>query len=316
MVHSISERTSKHRPETYVPTSNHLPVMTQHYFTLFLILFLSTCVSAQMTPEERPDIRNYDPKTEKVYAVKPWLEGGLGLGGMIVSTTLIDQLRSKDKIDLSELDRDDVPGIDRWAFPASAEQREDAEASSDIFFNTSVLLPLTLFIDKKFRKDWVDITALYIETHALSSLTYAASPMGPLFIDRTRPVAYYEDVDDGLRATGNSRNSFFSGHVSTTAVGTFFFTKVLSDYNPQWSGKQRALAFTLASLPPAFVAVQRVRALKHFPTDTVVGMGVGAFFGIMTPHLHKRWQMKHRTRLSLGGSYHNGTGVGGMTLTF
>ncbi|MEM6771810.1 MAG: phosphatase PAP2 family protein, partial [Bacteroidota bacterium] len=193
---------------------------------------------------------------------------------------------------------------------------EGAEASSDLFFNASVVLPFTLFLDKKYRKDWLDLSLIYLEAHALNANFYAWSPVGPALIDRLRPVAYYEEVDAGFRGLGNTRNSFFSGHVSTTAIGTFFTAKVLSDYNPQWSGGKRALVFAAASLPPAFVAVQRVRSLKHFPTDTAVGLAVGAFFGVMTPHFHKTWQRKHRSRLSVSGSYHDGVGGGGVVLIF
>ncbi len=127
---------------------------------------------------------------------------------------------------------------------------------------------------------------------------------------------YYRELSYDERRAGNNRNGFFSGHVSTTAVGTFFFTKVLSDYNPQWTGTQRALAFTLAALPPAYVGVQRVRALKHFPTDSVVGLGVGAFFGVMVPQVHKVWQRRHVSQLSIGGHYGDGAGSAGLVLTF
>ncbi|MEM1358927.1 MAG: phosphatase PAP2 family protein, partial [Bacteroidota bacterium] len=149
-----------------------------------------------------------------------------------------------------------------------------------------------------------------------SSNAYAWSPLGPRFNNRVRPVAYYEDVDFGLRSQGNSRNSFFSGHANTTALGTFFFAKVLSDYNPQWNGRQRALLFGAAALPPIYVSWQRVRALKHFPSDTVMGLAVGAFFGIMTPQVHKNWAKKHRTHLSITGGYTADVGGAGFTLTF
>lgn len=279
-----------------------------------LLLILPVFLSAQKKAN-----REYDPKTEKVYKVNPWVTGGIGIGGMIIGTVGVDRLRSKDRItaeELSGLSEDDVPGIDRWALRQNLEIRESAEAGSDLVFNVAAVLPLTLFVNKKFRKDWLDITTMYIEAHAFNANLYAWSPVGPSFIDRIRPVAYYPEIDEGFRGLGNSRNSFFSGHVSTTAVGTFFFTKVLSDYNPQWTGGQRAIAFTAASIPPVYVAVQRVRSLKHFPTDTAVGLAVGAFFGIMTPQVHKNWQRKHRTKLSIGGSYEDGAGSGGLVLTF
>lgn len=262
---------------------------------------------------------DYDPKTESVYRVKTLYEGVGGLALMIGSTTGIDALREKSPISNEVLDRlalEKVGRLDRWGLGRDALKRQSSEEASDVVFNLSILLPAGLMIDRKFRKDWLDIGVLYLEAHALSAATYAFSPIGARFIDRYRPVAYYDELSYDDRRAGNNKNSFFSGHVSTVAVGTFFFTKVLSDYNPQWTGGQRALAFTLATLPPAFVAVQRVRALKHFPTDTAVGLAVGAFFGVMVPHVHKVWQRNHRTRLSLGGGYRDGVGNTGLVLTF
>ena len=278
------------------------------------LLFLCQC--SWLAGQKFPDL---DPQTESVYKVRTLWEGLGGLALMGGSSAGIDALRRKPAISDATLDRlatTEVGRLDRWGLGRDALKRFRSEEVSDYFFNGSVLLPVTLFIDRKFRKDWLDIGVLYLQAHALSAFTYAYSPLGPRFIDRYRPIAYYASEDVDARNPGNNRNSFFSGHVSTTAVGTFFFTKVLSDYNPQWTGGQRALAFTLASLPPAFVAVQRVRALKHFPTDTVVGLGVGAFFGIMVPHVHKVWARNHRTRLSLGGGYSDGAGGAGVVLNF
>lgn len=262
------------------------------------------------------------PQLQSVYRVKTVYEGIGGLALMLGGSAGIDDLRDKSPISQETLDRlasREVSRLDRWGLGRDALKRRESEETSDLFFNTSVLLPVGLFIDKKFRKDWIDISVMYLEAHALSAATYSFSPLGPRFIDRYRPIAYYEE-GDGLtlydRNAGNNKNSFFSGHVSTTAVGTFFFTKVLSDYNPQWRGRHRAIAFTLASLPPAYVAVQRVRALKHFPTDTVIGLGVGAFFGVMVPQVHKSWARNHRSKLSLGGGYGDGVGSGGFVLTF
>ncbi|WP_116106436.1 phosphatase PAP2 family protein [Lewinella sp. IMCC34191] len=280
------------------------------------LLFLFLCLSTLLPAQKFPDL---DPDNESVYRVRTLWEGIGGLGVMVGATSGIDALRDKPSISdetLTRLQNMEVGRLDRWGLEQDALKRFKSEEVSDYFFNGSVLLPITLFIDKKFRKDWLDIGVLYLQAHALSAFTYAFSPLGPRFIDRYRPVAYYDELSFDDRRFGNNRNSFFSGHVSTTAVGTFFFTKVLSDYNPQWTAGHRAIAFTLASLPPAFVAVQRVRALKHFPTDTVVGLGVGAFFGIMVPHVHKVWARNHRTSLSLGGGFHDGAGGAGLVLTF
>ena len=55
----------------------------------------------------------------------------------------------------------------------------------------------------------------------------------------------------------------------------------------------------LLRLLPALVAINRVRALKHFPTDTIIGGIIGASFGLLIPALHKKWQRK----LLIGGIY-------------
>ncbi|WP_116126913.1 phosphatase PAP2 family protein [Lewinella sp. IMCC34183] len=282
---------------------------------LYLLLF----VLLPLLPLRAQSPAPLDPETESVYRVRTLWEGLGGLAVMSGSTVGIDLLRKKDPIPdetLRRLQTAEIGRLDRWGLEQDALKRRKSEEVSDYFFNGSVLLPVVLMVDRKFRKDWLDIGVLYLQAHALSAATYAFSPLGPQVIDRYRPVAYYDELSFDERRFGNNRNSFFSGHVSTTAVGTFFFTKVLSDYNPQWTGGHRAIAFTLATLPPAFVAVQRVRALKHFPTDTVVGLGVGAFFGVMVPHVHKNWARNHRSRLSIGGSYGGGAGGAGFTLTF
>ena len=257
-----------------------------------------------------------DREEEKVYRVKPLPELGaaaLGLGGTIYAFQVIND---KDDFAVGDYDREDVPGYDSWAFPENLDRVERASGTSDIGFYAGIGLPFTLFFDRQIRRDWLDITTLYVQAQAANGLLYAVSPLGPMFIDRARPSVYYpERFPDGT-ADGGDLNGFFSGHVSTTAVGSFFFAKVLSDYHPEWSGGKRAMLFGLATLPPAYVSIQRVRALKHFPTDTVVGFGIGAALGIMTPHLHKRWQEKHRSKLGLSGAYSGDGAAVGLSLTF
>ena len=257
-----------------------------------------------------------DRETEKVYRVKPLPELGasaVALGGTIYAFQVIND---KDRFAVAGYDREDVPGYDSWAFPENLDRVDRASGSSDIGFYAGIGLPFTLFLDPSIRRDWLDVTTLYLQAQAANGLLYAVSPLGPMFIDRARPSVYYpERFEDGT-ADGGDLNGFFSGHVSTTAVGSFFFAKVLSDYHPEWSGGKRALLFGLASLPPAYVSLQRVRALKHFPSDTVVGFGLGAVLGILTPQLHKRWQENHRSKLGLSGAYSADGAAVGLALTF
>ena len=284
--------------------------MVLRSFITLLLLFCA-CTAALAQPD-----RDDDEGREKVYRVKPLPELGaaaVGLGGTIYAFQVIND---KDRFAVADYDRADVPGFDRWAFPENLDRVYRASGASDIGFYAGIGLPFTLFADREIRRDWLDVTTLYLQAQAVNGILYAASPMGPLVIDRARPSVYYPELFADGTADGGDLNGFFSGHVSTTAVGTFFFAKVLSDYHPEWSGRRRALLFGLASLPPAYVSVQRVRALKHFPSDTVVGFAIGAAVGVLTPHLHKRWQEKHRSKLGLSGAYTEGGAAAGLTLTF
>lgn len=58
--------------------------MTRFYLILLTALSISFNAGAQNADK---DLRwDYDPKTEKVYAVKPLLEGGLGIAGLATTT--------------------------------------------------------------------------------------------------------------------------------------------------------------------------------------------------------------------------------------
>ena len=62
--------------------------------------------------------------------------------------------------------------------------------------------------------------------------------------------------------------------------------KVYSDYNPS-IGNNKYLLYAAATIPPLILGYFRVKALKHFPSDVMVGLGVGALVGILIPELHR-----------------------------
>jgi membrane-associated phospholipid phosphatase len=224
-----------------------------------------------------------------VYKVNIWTTGALGIGGLVLSQEMLKKLSDAEPIPYStiiSLDKSQVNKFDRRALKQSNyEFASDAHNISVIMLTASFLLPFTLFIDRKIRKNWLDVTLMYIETQALASNLYIWT--GPMLKERYRPITYYEGkVDSDQLALGRNKHSWFSGHVTNTAAGTFFFAKVLTDYHPEWNGKWKIWA--AAAIPPAVVGYLRYRALKHFPTDIIAGYLVGAGSGILIPHLHKR----------------------------
>lgn len=203
-----------------------------------------------------------------------------------------DWVRGKDtysETQVNNLNPNDVWSFDRRVIYQDALFREKADKISDWGLNAMLLAPGLLALDKNIRKDWLDLLVLYGETHAVNTSMYILTSG---LVDRARPLMYNDDVPMHEKTGKNTLNSFFSGHVSTTASSSFFMAKVYSDYHPELGNKKYWL-YAAALIPPAFVGFYRVKALKHFPTDVITGTIVGAASGILVPHLHKKKKKKH-----------------------
>jgi len=229
------------------------------------------------------------PVRKKVYKLNYKIEIPVTVGLYAINYYGFGVLRRKPTLSIDEinaLNKDDVWAFDRRALEQSYSdsKRETALTASDWGMNVSLILPVFLFLDKKIRKDWLDITLLYLETQAINSNLYTWT--GPMLTDRIRPLVYYDEVDMEEKTGSGTTSSFFSGHTSWTAGASFFMAKVISDYHPELGGK-KWLVFAAALIPPAFVGYNRYKGLKHFPTDIIFGTAVGAAAGILTPHLHK-----------------------------
>ncbi|WP_116126912.1 phosphatase PAP2 family protein [Lewinella sp. IMCC34183] len=254
-------------------------------------------------------------RSSERYAVNPLVSLPAVALGAYASQERLLSLQDKPRISQETLDAlnpDDVNGFDRVALRINADRAKAAVIRSDYFFNTGQWLPFGLFLWKKYRRDWFDITMMYLEAQVTQGLFYGYAPFGPTAVDRFRPRAYFADFPIDDRQDGNQRNSMFSGHVSTMSTGFYFFARMVDDYNPQFSGTQRALLYAGATVPALYGGWLRVRSGKHFPSDALVGLGVGALSGIGIPSVHKWWKQRHRSRLTVNPVY--GGGAGGLTL--
>jgi membrane-associated phospholipid phosphatase len=201
------------------------------------------------------------------------------------------RIRNKERLtpdQLSDLNISNVPKFDRIALRQHADGYQDYEESSDFALSWGTLFPAALIIaDRRMRKDWLDISVVYLESQILTSNLYGWSFLGPTFIERYRPVTYFPEVPVDERLWGGNRNSFYSGHVSVTTVTTFFMAQSYLDYHPE-KRKLRWLLYGLASVPPGLIGYKRVQALKHFPSDVLAGYVIGLAGGILIPKLHQR----------------------------
>ena len=280
--------------------------------TLFALLF-SVSLFAQSTTDENDE--DFNP-----HAVNPLISLPLAVGAGYLGQDRAYGVREKELTpiaDIMAVNRNDVPGIDRWALDLDTDGLREVQRNSDYVQNISHAAPFALFIWKKYRRNWLDITTMYLEAQALQGLIYGYAPFGPTQTNRFRPSVYYTELDMESRRDGNARNSMFSGHVSTSTTSVYFLAKMIDDYNPDFTTGQRILLYAGATVPAAYGGWLRIKALKHFPTDVAVGTAVGAFSGIMVPQFHKWWAKKHaKTSAMISPFYGGGAGGGSFVLTF
>ena len=188
-------------------------------------------------------------------------------------------------VEIQSLNRESINGFDNFSLKQDPSKADTYVNYSDYVLTFSVALPVFLIFDKRISKDWYKILLLYMETLTITTNFYEWGFLGPTFQNRFRPITYYNQVIYDQKKSGYNRNSFYSGHTATAAVSTFFMAKVYCDYNPD-IGNNKYFLYCAAAIPPLMVGYFRVKAMRHFPSDVMVGLGVGALFGIIIPEFH------------------------------
>lgn len=247
------------------------------------------------------------PVREKIYRAYPKYEIPLGAAGMILFSTVgypaFANNRLMTEADVAKLNPADVNWFDRPVIFNPTRGYDGAIRRSDLLLNISVLTPAILALDKKIRKDWIDLLGMYLVTHAINN-TIFLSVSAP--VNRVRPMVYNPELPMEERTGKTKRNSFYGGHVANAAAATFFLAKVYTDYH-HIKGWRRLLFYTAAAVPPAFVGHYRLKAGRHFRSDIILGFLTGATSGIMIPELHR---IKMPKNLSMSPYYSpEGTGV-------
>jgi len=222
-----------------------------------------------------------------VYKVNPWVDGAITLaatGTNYLGMRMVDRKEPLDSIDIMLLDANDINAFDRSATRQDASYIRKAWQLSDYGMNGSFLLPLLLMLDRDIRQDWAPVLMLYLQSEAVVGNLFSWG--AAIHIDRIRPLVYHPDVSYEDKVFKRNKNSFYSGHTSTSATASFFVAKVYCDYHPEL-GNKKFLFYGLALIPPVFTGYHRYKGMKHFPTDVLTGLAVGASVGILIPHLHK-----------------------------
>jgi membrane-associated phospholipid phosphatase len=257
----------------------------KNYKLKFFILFLLGIFSVkQVYPQFYDKDTLFHP-----YHVNYWVTSGIILGGITLEKIGVSWITDKTQISIGEiqnLNRNDITSIDGWALNFDPSKRSKYEDLSNLMQTVIVFVPFVTMLDPAIRKDWLDVLLMYLQTQAITNNFYLYSPFGATFQNRLRPVVYYDAVDIDKRTEPNNRNSLYSGHVAAAAEASFFTAKIFCDYHPEL-GMNKYFIYGAAAIPPLIVAYFRLRALAHFPTDLMVGFGIGALCGILVPEFHR-----------------------------
>ncbi len=249
-----------------------------------VIVFLSVWLAQQVYAQSSVSDSSNHP-----YHVNYWVTGtliGVGLSANYLGTGLVFHKSKLSPLEIQALNPGNINGIDSWALRQDPSRMETFAKYSDYGVAVTVVLPVFLMIDNQVRRDWYDILLMYVETMSITPNIYEWTPLGVNFQNRIRPEAYYDQLSNDQRTRADNRNSFYSGHEAVVTASTFFMVKVYSDYNPE-IGNNKYLLYGAAMIPPLIEGYFRVKSLAHFPSDLMVGMGVGALCGILIPEFHR-----------------------------
>ncbi len=227
------------------------------------------------------------------------------LGASYFGFRELDKHASLTEADVLKLDPSQINRFDRPVAFYNPARFEQAQQRSDLFLNIAIASPALLALSKQVRHNALDLLILYTTTHAINNVVY----FGVTYpIRRARPLTYNSGLPLEEKIGQAKSNSFFSGHVSFSSTATFFGAKVLTDYY-HIKGWKRIGIYTLASVPPILVGVNRMQAGKHFRTDVITGFLIGAACGIVVPELHKRHNQpsSHASQLSWDAEFSPGS---------
>jgi membrane-associated phospholipid phosphatase len=252
---------------------------------IIIFLFIAVFLMKPMHPQSQERDTTIHP-----YHVNYWVTGGVLSVGLVAEKIGVPWISDKSPLtsaELQALDRNNFTAIDRWSLDLDPSNMDYYVNLSDNVLTGIILLPALTMLDNNIRKDWLDVLLMYCETIVITNNAYLYTPLGPTFQNRLRPVVYYDELGEGdVRTRGSNRNSFYSGHVASATAASFFAAKIFCDYHPEFRW-EKYLVYSAATIPPLIMSYLRIRALAHFPSDLLVGFGVGALFGILIPELHR-----------------------------
>lgn len=235
-------------------------------FLLCWFVSMTNCLQAQSP-------YHFNTKREATLFAAGGVSAGVGM--YFRSTTPL-----LEAIEIQRISNTEVNSFDRFA---TNNYSKAADRASDFFWGGSHLIPLLFLAGDETKKEALGIGMMFGEVFLLNtSLTVVVK----YTTRRSRPFVYNSEVAIDKKLQKNARTSFLSGHTSMTAANCYFAAQVFSDYYPD--SRWKPLVWSSAVVIPGIAGYLRIRAGKHFLTDTMAGYAMGAAIGILIPQLHKK----------------------------
>jgi membrane-associated phospholipid phosphatase len=224
-----------------------------------------------------PDLALRDPSPPRqVYRLNLAVDIPLTVGGGVAALT---RAFLKDKLSRISCPCDSagLNFIDRGT--VSNNSSHTANLVSDVTVALAMAAPPVLdLVDVGFSQAFGEDLMIFAETLAINT---AVQQVANFAVARPRPRTYANDP--GYLTSAEGYLSFYSGHVATT----FAALSVASSTLRLRYGEQ-VWPWIVTGAFGSSVAIERVLAGSHFPTDVAAGALAGVLFGIGVPWLHAR----------------------------
>lgn len=265
-----------------------------------MILALLICSFSQLLNAQNLEIYRLDK-----------LGDGLAMGGGIslalTGFLLKPRLAAPGPTEIMQLSAANINAFDQLA--TSNWSPNSAKLSDAMLVSGGIASLAIVFGGKRMRSDWQKVLVIGAETMLwVEGITFTTKKT----VGRLRPFVYNAVVPLNRKTEGDTRQSFFSGHSSFIAAATFFSAKVYHDYHS--TSPWRYAIWGGAGLISGSVAYLRVRAGKHFPSDVLTGLALGAAFGVLVPEFHRQKSRKRDSTQSLHWEIGPAIGLSGLRL--
>ena len=211
-----------------------------------------------------------------IYRIDPALDGavtGAALAGIVLPALYARQIISR---------RCPCPGSEVNLFdrPAIGNDSHAADLASDVTLGLALGAPvLADALALRAPAVLVEDVVVFAETLAVAGVLVSAVKYT---VQRPLPRVY-DDHDPVLAAAPGGYRSFYSGHTTLVFAALGSASMTMGWRDDRWLAPWLATTIVGGS-----VAVERVAAGRHFPSDVIVGALTGTAVGIVVPWLHRR----------------------------